>query len=791
MEILNYIKEFLSEGNSENHKSQPDFNKIWNALISFANDHLETFGSLFSYFSDFAELYPSFKNSVPQHITDSINSLSNSTLEIDEQINITHPLIVLGPFLPPNLFSSLINDIISIIQKYFDTKHDLPIDYLNFIDNLILTSLDAEFTDTFFSDIKKMFDTEKGPAAIAFLASISSDYNQIEPNSSFFIKQLAKKYISKQEYQLSILFLVLRFFNSSMGDATFVKEKIIPLLNSQDEHISHIACHTIIRMIKTQLINNSECLNKIISLYPHCQSRYLFKIIKKFILLEDDDEEKILNVISDIGENIKSFAIKVLNETKDPLIKAYCIDILAEIGQSTSLIIEDCYKQVLDVSIQLINEEQYQTYPFISYYFISMIKNFEPTTKDIIKANLIKLADSLKNDEKIKNLKKTFELASNIAELSEVNDLIPQVTSFVMNKLCSSNKEEKDRACGVILSCPKKFTDSSSIEFCVKIVEASIVTKSTNEMALFTLTLHKLMKHHQIPESVFLTFTEKLLEGQLPILFNDILPNQIPIQENLFNFLGDFCTKYPSNQRVIQKMNEWLDNGNSFHQVCTVLEKSIDTQSGTEGLCTIISQKVLTILQQSENLEGRKEALSVLVSIYNKYPSCLSPLEDFIEQFTDYMSTNEDEEEEANEEEDEEYHKKDQNFKISLIKFFINIYSSQPKIKVDIDTVLRFFDFMPFENDEQFEDYMIKLDNMILNDKRFEFAKTGLASLYADMLIPEDSSIQKFNESNKNLVKKSFSTLVKNDKSIEKTVRTQIGKSTSSVSILEQILKDY
>ena len=126
--------------------------------------------------------------------------------------------------------------------------------------------------------------------------------------------------------------------------------------------------------------------------------------------------------------------------------------------------------------------------------------------------------------------------------------------------------------------------------------------------------------------------------------------------------------------------------------------------------------------------------------------------------------------------------KKMKNFKISLIKFFINIYSSQPKIKVDIDTVLRFFDFMPFENDEQFEDYMIKLDNMILNDKRFEFAKTGLASLYADMLIPEDSSIQKFNESNKNLVKKSFSTLVKNDKSIEKTVRTQIGKSTSSVS---------
>ena len=81
MEILKYIKDFLSEDDSEKPKSQPNNEKIWKALISLANDHLETFGTLFSYLNDFSELYPSFKNSVPQAITDSINSLSNSTKE--------------------------------------------------------------------------------------------------------------------------------------------------------------------------------------------------------------------------------------------------------------------------------------------------------------------------------------------------------------------------------------------------------------------------------------------------------------------------------------------------------------------------------------------------------------------------------------------------------------------------------------------------------------------------------------------------------------------------------------
>lgn len=791
MEILKYIKDFLSEDDSEKPKSQPNNEKIWKALISLANDHLETFGTLFSYLNDFSELYPSFKNSVPQAITDSINSLSNSTKEIDEQIKISHPLIVLGPFLPTNQFYLLINNVISIIQKYLDTKKDIPVDYLNFIDNLVLTSLEPEVTDKILTDIKNLFDTPKGPAAIAFLASISADYYQIEPNISNFIKETAKKYISKQEYQLSVLFLILRFFNTITGDKKFVKDKVIPLIDSQDENICHIAGHTIIRMIKNQLINNVECLDKVISLYPHCQNRYFFKVIKTFILLEEEDEEKILSVTSDIGEKVKSFIMKVITETKDSLIKAYCIDIIGEIGQSTSAIIEDCYKQVLDISIQLINEEQYDAYPFISYYFISMIKNFESTTNEQIKSVMNKLVDSLNGDQKIKNLKKTFELASNIAEISEVSDLIPQVTTFVLNKLCSSVKEEKDRACGVILTCPKKFSDSSSTEFCVKIVERASTTNSVNEMGLFMMTLHKLMKHHPIPESVFQSFTEKMLEGKLPVLFNEILPNQIPIQENLFDYLGDFVTKYPTNQRVIQQMNEWIDNEYGFRYVCSVLVKSINAKSGSEGLCTIISQKVLSLLQQSENFDGRKEALSVLIAIYNNYPACLSPFEDFVEQFSDYFNDMNEEEEDFGDDEDNNYKKKDNDLKISIVKFFIDIYSSQPKIKVDMDTVLSFFDYLPFEKEKQFEDYLVKLNNIILNDKRFDFAKTGLASLYADIIIPEKGSFAYFKDSNKDLIKKSFSTLVKNSKSIEKTVRNQIGKSASSVQLLDELLSKY
>ena len=46
MEILKYIKGFLSEENSENQKSQADNGKIWNAMISLANDHLESFLSI-------------------------------------------------------------------------------------------------------------------------------------------------------------------------------------------------------------------------------------------------------------------------------------------------------------------------------------------------------------------------------------------------------------------------------------------------------------------------------------------------------------------------------------------------------------------------------------------------------------------------------------------------------------------------------------------------------------------------------------------------------------------------
>lgn len=792
MEILDYLKSFLSEEDSD-IKDKPNNEKIWKDMICLANDNFEGFGELFTYFNDFVELYPSFKDSVPQSIVNSINSLTNSTKNIEDQIKIIQPIIVLGPFLPSKHLYLLIDNIITIIQKYLELNHDLPIVFLNFIDNLVLTSLESEVLDKIFSKIKELLDTPKGPASIAFFASISADYYQIEQNLDAFVKEVCDKYISKQEYQLSILFLISRFFNTTTGDETFVREKVIPLIDSHDEHISHIAMHTVIRLIQTQLINNIQCLEKIISLYPHCQSRYFFKVIKKFISIEDeDDDERLLDYIFKVAEKSKSFCMKVLNETDNVLIKSYCIDIIAEIGQSSSINIADCYQQVLDISTKLVNEEQFVSYPFISYYFVSMLKNFQEETKDVIFPLLKKLANSLENDEKIQNVKKSFELASNIAEIIDKNDecinLLPQITSFVNKKLISSNKEENNRACGVILSCPKKFSDSSASEFSTKIIDFASTNKSINEMKLITLTLHKLIKHYHIPESVFLHFSEKLLEGQLPVLHGEILPNQIPLQPNLFNYLIDFVTKYPSNQRIIQKMNDWLDNENGFPQVCDVLNHAINAKSGNEGLCTIIAQKLLNILQQSEYSLYKKDSLSVLVTIYNNYPSCFSPIEEFIDEFTDFLNNSEDEEEEDFDVENDAK-LNDSAFKISIIKLLIDIYSSQTKMKVDVDTVLHFFDFMPFDEDKDFEDYIIKLNGLILKDQRFNFAKTGLATLYADMLIPKEDSISKFKESNADIIKKSFSNLVTKDKSIEKAVRNQIGKSASAVEAFEKLLK--
>ncbi|OHS99454.1 hypothetical protein TRFO_08392 [Tritrichomonas foetus] len=800
MDLYNSLKAYISDKTPEKTEAVIEKVRLWQYLLSIATDHLSTFWEFFKLLNSYVELDPSFREEVPPSIKDSIIRISDTSLSIEERINNSKPLIVIAPFLPEENLLLLFGNVITIIQKYIEENKALPIDYLNHIVNFALTILDNSIVDKIFTNVTDLFDKPKGPAALAFFASISVDYYETEPEAADFVYQTVEKYIQKPEYILSTLYLILRFYNEERGSETFIKEKIIPLIAHKDEHVRYLVTRVLLSLISCQLINNIDGVNTVINLYPRCTNKkYFFKILKRFIIIDDSDDDLAYEIDEEIAETIAEFVSKTVTETEDIFVKGQCIDITSALGTSCSIYIDEIYQQFIDICVHLVKEEEYEAFPYISNYFLTLMKLFKSQAEESIMPSIPKLPDAILKEGSIKNSKRAFDLASNLAELTKSEDIncdfSSQLSQFVLKELSSNVLEDKLRACGTFLECPKKFNKETANEILKKILPIALTTDSYEKMDLLIMTFHKLIKLYDIPEDEFHEFNEKLVNGQLPLLNGSIPTHCIPLPEQLFDYMCDFCHYYPSNLIIIQNIIEWLDDKPeyAFGKLCEVLRSAIDCTSINDGMCTVIANRILTVLPHIKPKHEVALAADVISDIYKEYPASISPPDSFLDIFSKFIidsdSSEEEEDEEEEKEEEEDEDEKDTSAKISFIKLILNVYVSEKNAKVDMDTVLHFFDFMPFDADEGFENVIITLDKAVSEDQRFAFAKMGLASLYSDMLINDDNSMDDFKESTIEMIKKSFSTIVKNDKSIENAVIEQVGKSKKAQMKLTDLLK--
>ena len=816
---------------SQKSKSKPavhiDKNDLWMFMYQIAKNQINTFAEFINLFMKYVELEPSFRDSVPKEITESINKLTDVSVQLDDRINEALPLVVIATFFPKDEIIALTNNIIEMVADYLGERKELPYKLLKHIDNFVVTSLKDSVTEKLFSTILSLIDSPNGPAALAVYAAITPDfYENLEIADR--VNSLINKYIEKQDFVLSSLYMISLYYNSERGNANLIKDKVIPLIGSKNLCISMAATKTVLKSIQSELINNSECLEAVIKLYPSCKSKQLFKVIKKFVVYDDDDDEVTYEIDEEIAEMISEFVVKVLNEVDDPLIKGYCIDIVSALAESCPMYVDNCYQDVLDSCLYLIKEGQYDAFSRISTYFVTLLKLFRKQTEDTIAPSLHKLSELLAFDDKIKEFKQSFVLANNLAELTKSEDLgkydfSSQIAEFALNKLLSDNRENQLRSIGVILNCAKCFNESHIIKFIDRIITLASNTESYDEVNLFMMAFHEFMNSYSLEQvHIFLQFTENIFSSRISLLNGVNLIHPIPLIDSLFDFLSDFCIKYPTNQTVILKASEWLDDNPdyAFNQICDVLKNAISIDSGNEGIYLLIAQKILAILPKIYAPESISKASEVIQLIYDLHHECITPIDDYINIFSNsllspkiiHSSNRENEEicsthaedgnkikennkheneieEEEEEEEFEEEEESNDELKVPIMKLILSIYLSEKNMKVNMDVILRFFDLMPFDNNLGFENFIIDLNKAISEDGRFYFAKMGLATLYVDILITDNHLPSKFNESTIEMMKHTFSEMIKNDRSIQKAVYEQIGKSKESIQKLEAILQ--
>ena len=753
---------------SEANAGPLDAKDLWLFVLDLAKNNLDCLPVFYPAFAEYIEKYPYTRELAPQEVLGLIEEIKSPGKTLQEKMDLSKPLICLAPFLSMSNCLRVIDCTFELVDLYMKENKDLPVDYLDefayFSSSESTEQIQREIYGFFKERIKQ---DEFRAAGLAMFAGVSSDFliSHNEEVKKFLRKQCLSFLESESEPE--ILKLPACYTLENQGDLLDLTPEesfhaLKKYLTCNSEKL-RLRAYKAAKWLVRYGLWDAEILRQFLAefeSYPPELYRQFFKLAGTFIE-EDDDEEEDEHEDRDQPEccnELIRFVDAQLKKNPDPVLSGWLLDIAAGVGEWESELVSTRIQGLLDVAKSIIDSNAIEAF-LNTGYFLGIIFDYElPNIKTIVRGMIPGLMRGCLDPERVLSQKFRLLLAEDIGFILGELTLSDTENGFVTSlfKLASETLEGTDvkeamRACGVLTGLKNVLTNETAQRAFNSLIAWIVKTSDDARLELLTKTARKLLKRYDITFESCAPFTSGLIEGKLPA-FNGIKPWIHPRPPEFpFELMCAIVRKFQAAAPIAIQIWDWAKNASPWAllPILDVVHTAITSERVASANFFEMAQLVLVRIKKVtiDNVDLICAGTNVLAAIYKADNNVLAHPEDYIEPFGELIDTliadrNEHHEMHAHheeEDEEEECHSccEDCESKAMIVppimRFALDVYSTDAAVTINEDLFLKLFEFMPFAEEDGMV-AVVEALNEVIGEDRFRFARKKVAVLYAEIL---------------------------------------------------------
>lgn len=808
-ELYNELKNICIAPPTDVKKNQPkeiDPDKMWTVLFSIAQTSIRTLGMYYPLLLGYIHKLPQFLEKSCQVVTNFIIEYSDNSKSFDERTKLCGPLALLAPLLSISNLVKFFDISVDIMHNYINENQDISLEFIDVFDEIMTEDLQPQAIAAVYNHLHKLMGTEKAPAAMFILAPISFPLLEVSEGADTFVIETVLQTIKKDRINQIVSCFLLEYLSvyfdsvhEAAPPAEVLANDLIPLLTQDDSKVRYRASRAFKSLIQEDLFLSPPIVTLFLSSFPNfttdAQINVFFKIVSTFIYPEEEyddyaDDEPSQEV--SILQPILDFAMMTLKSSQSPLVRGHCLDTLADLEGRDTMFVEDCYQEALRHAEQLVAEGHVVAFPWLSSYFVAMSKDFTAETKSTIIKYLPTLVKAI-HDENAGRLKDRLNLAADLAVMvgdGFADDLCPEIANYAMKFLSSENIKEMMNACAIFIALRPKLTPklaNTIFEIAAKRAEEVM---SSDALTTLVQTMRKIMKKFDIDDKLSGRFTQKIMEGQLAILYGQPPHLSKPPEKFLFLYLERYIVRnIKKASEICAKLIEWI--AKSPFSVIPMILRPIDAglQAGVvnEQMASILTGILSVLLPQlnANDIDELSATCRTLKNVYEQHPDVVEPCDPFFEHLSEIVSNISEEDDKS----DDRNYYGDMKSPIvclpDIAMFVFTVYTSSETTKVFPELLQNILKHMPFRPEiEENEELMECLCSMLEEEDRFKSIVVPALSIFTELLLLKKAELDEYEleEDTVTMMKDTLKRIVKTDSDVQKQLQKLFGSSRAKLN---------
>jgi len=793
---------------NEKSKQSKSINKeqMWKILIEIASVSTKQLGMYYPLVIAYADRFPAFRMSNPKFVSAHVSKFADKRLSESERIKLSVPLLLLLPFLSKENVIAFITESVAFAQDLLSSKGCIPLEFLDTFDEAMCEDLTKDSLFAIFDVIKSSLSTENAAGALLVFAPLSHNILSCAEDSLELIIEKTIEFLGKEKtHQMSACFM-LEYFSIYFEDNPYASppseqlfDLILPLLMGSDEFVRKRAFKAFQALIQAGVFLSSSVVIQFIGKFAEFSSSdsllvFFFKLLNTFINPEEEESEEEDGSAPDstIIQPILDFSTETLKNSKNPLIKGFCLDVLSSLAGRDQMYIEDCYQKALTEAEEIIDNGHFHAFPWVSSFLVALSKCFLEDTKKTISPKLPILMSAVQNPQ-TGTLKERLNLAIDISVMVDegLNDsIIDPLVEFGISQLQSTELKIVLSTCALFVGLKDKLNDLQSNQIYSLVSEKVLKTLVSEELNVLLQTLRKLMKKSTIKQERVDSILNSIMKGELAILAGEKPHTIQPPELFVFRFLETCIRKYPSKcKEVCNELIDWIGTS-QFAFIPAILEPlSVGVETGA-----VDEKQASTLVQILKNFLGKLDSTDIeelnstnylLMKIWEVHPASLEPIDpifDHLHSIVESISGGEEEE------------SMEASYQIipSIAHLTFTIYSTSDTVEVRDDYLVSLFDAIPdLMQIEDSNEILECLVQMLENPDRFKCILVQVLDLFVNLLMNRKSDLEKCEVQPDTIksMKEVLKNVLKNNSDIKKEIVAQFQGSRAKLNRFNLLIR--
>ena len=528
--IVKQLTAFCSTG----HESDLSDEILWNYMRKISDWRRDTFVLILPLLFQWVSNHPTMAKFPPKSILESITSI-----KIEDET--TWAIIRLMPFLNADRCIEMLQTILSLFREALSKNREIPKHFISVFHDIVFDESDNKKISKIAHHISENLQDPEYLIVFAALSRPLMGYargllNMIElPGFSPPRQQRIAFSLYLREYSQAFALEGVKF--DKVNIFTFLLNGLV----CDSQALAKDSYKTISSMLK--FFMDESFIDILLKEFKDSLKfpRFFFKVLSKFVRFAGKDHPRVL-------ERIHGFLCSQINGD-NRAVKPFCLFVLAEFAKYDSEWLKSTTRNV-ESEFRWLSKDK-TLYEFLSPYFVAVARNGLFSKRFI--DNCVKTLYEGLNDDS------TFHLAIDLAVLSLMgyNAQDPSKLSKYLQSIDIENHTKW--LTRLIIELKGELDKSIAFELFSKLKQFALTSTSYERVIIALKGMKNLLKFYGIPLDDSLPILEKIMNGDLPILYGNLPHSLQPPERVFFGYISAFFRRYPESSSVIAKtLVEWV-----------------------------------------------------------------------------------------------------------------------------------------------------------------------------------------------------------------------------------------